>query len=141
VLVFFAYIIGVLGMFILIAAGLTYIVVALVERRPGPLHVIAGALCGFVSGALFIWILVPRTWPLSLWTTLAATVDAAKYGHALEHAAEGIAIWMMFGGVVGAVAGGFVAGKAGGLRKRCRVAASGGRGTRSTTPRRWVPLP
>jgi hypothetical protein len=66
-------------------------------------------LCGYVAGALFLWTLVPGDWALPFWTTLAATVNAEKYGHAVEHAAEGIVIWMLFAAVAGAVIGGFAA--------------------------------
>ena len=103
---FFAYIIGLLGTFVLIAGGLTYIVVTLADHRPCPVRVPAGILCGYIAGALFVWTLVPRDWTLPFWTTLAATVNAAKYGHPVEHYAEGIVIWMIFGAVVGAVVGG-----------------------------------
>ena len=108
-LVFFVYIIGLLGTFVLIAGGLTYIVVTLADRRPCPVRVPAGMLCGFVAGALFIWTLVPSDWSLPFWTTLAASVNTARYGHPVEHYAEGIVVWMMFGAVVGAVVGGSVA--------------------------------
>jgi uncharacterized protein (DUF2062 family) len=52
---------------------------------------------------------MPRAWALPLWTTLAASVNAAKYGHPVEHYAQGIVIGMMFGAVVAAVIGGFSA--------------------------------
>jgi len=105
--VFFAYIIGLLGTFLLTTGGLTFIVVTLAGRRPCPV-VPAGMLCGYIAGALFVWTLVPRDWTLPFWTTLAASVNAEKYGHPLEHSAEGIVIWIMFGAVVGAVLGGFL---------------------------------
>ena len=66
-------------------------------------------LCGYIVGALFVWTLVSRDWALPFWTTLAATVNAEKYGHALEHSAEAIVIWIVFGAVVGSAAGGFLA--------------------------------
>ena len=121
-LIFFVYMIGLLGTFALIAGGLTYIVVALADRRPCPLRVPAGILCGYVAGARFVWSLAPRDWKLPFWTTLAASVDAAKYGHPVEHYAEGIVIWILFGAVGGAVLGGFAAGIAGRLPTGCRVA-------------------
>jgi hypothetical protein len=106
--VLFAHIIGLLGTFLLTTGGLTYIVVTLADRRPCPVRVPAGMLCGYIAGARFVWTLVPRDWTLPFWTTLAATVNAEKYGHPLEHSAEGIVIWIMFGAVVGAVVGGFL---------------------------------
>lgn len=112
-LIFVVWIVGLFGTFLLSVGGLTYIVVAVADRRPCPLRIPAGMLCGYAAGALFIWTLVPGNWKLSFWTTLAATVNTDKYGHALEHAAEGIVIWMMFAGVAGAVVGGWLAHVAG----------------------------
>ena len=106
---FFVWIIGLLGTVVLIAGGLTYILVTLANRRLGPVLVPAGMLCGYIVGALFVWTLVSRDWALPFWTTLAATVNAEKYGHALEHSAEAIVIWIVFGAVVGSAAGGFLA--------------------------------
>ena len=108
-LVFFVVMVGLLGTLLLSVGGLVYLVVTLAHGRPGPARVPAGILCGYFAGALFVWSLVPRDWELPLWTTVAATVDAEKYGHAVEHAAEGIVVWMLFAGVVGAVIGGFAA--------------------------------
>lgn len=108
-LIFLAYIVGLLGTFVLTTAGVTYIVVTLADRRPYPFRVVAGILCGFIAGALFVWSLVPSDWKLPLSTTLGATVNAEKYGHPVEHAAEGIVIWMLFAAVAGAVVGGFAA--------------------------------
>jgi hypothetical protein len=103
----FIYIVGVLGTFLLTTGGLTYLVVALADRRPFPFRAVAGTLGGFIAGALFVWNLAPSDWTLPLSTTLAASVNAAKYGHAVEHAAEGIVIWMLFAAVTGAAIGGF----------------------------------
>jgi hypothetical protein len=102
-----AYIIGLFGTLILIAGGLMYVVDTLINRRLGPVVVPAGILCGYIGGALFVWSLIPREWTLPFWTTLAAAGNAEKYGHPVEHYAEGIIIAMMFAAVVGAVIGGF----------------------------------
>jgi len=118
---FFAYIIGLLGTLGLIAGGLTYIVVTLANRRLGPVLVPAGILCGYLAGALVVWTLVPGEWTLPFWTTLAATVNAAKYGHPVEHYAEGIVIGIMFGAVVGAAIGGFSTHITGRLLRQRRV--------------------
>ncbi len=118
----FAYAVGLLGTLALIAGGLPCIVAALANRRLGPILAPAGILCGYIAGALFVWSLIPREWTLPFWTTLAATVDAEKYGHPVEHYAEGIVIGMMFGGVVGSLIGGFSAHLAGRvLRQRHAV--------------------
>lgn len=108
-----AYVVGLLGTLVLLAGGLTFIVAALTNRRLGPVLVPVGILCGYIAGVLFVWSLIPREWTLPFWTTLAATVDAEKYGHPVEHYAEGIVIGMLFGGVVGSVIGGFSAHLAG----------------------------
>jgi hypothetical protein len=107
--VFFVWIIGLLGTLVLAGGALTYVVVTLTYRRPCPIHVPAGMLSGYVAGALFVWTLVPRDWALPFWTTLAAAGNAEKYGHALEHEAEAIVIWILFGAVAGSVAGGSLA--------------------------------
>ena len=104
--VFFVWLIGLIGTLFLSVAGLTYIVVTLAERRPSELRLPAAVLGGYVGGALFVWSLVPRDWTMPLWTTFAAAVNAEKYGHEVEHSAEGIAIWILFGAVLGAVGAG-----------------------------------
>jgi hypothetical protein len=95
VLVFFASLIGFLGTFLLIEGGLTYILVTIVHRRPGPLHLVVGVLCGYLSGALFIWTVV--------------------------HREEGIGLLMMAGAVIGAVVSGLVATNSARLLQRRRV--------------------
>jgi hypothetical protein len=59
----------------------------------------------FIQGALLsaflVWQLLPAEWNLPFWTTLKATVDAKKYGHAVEHYAEGVAMMMTFAAVFG----------------------------------------
>jgi hypothetical protein len=47
---------------------------------------------------------------LPLWETFAASVNAEKYGHPVEHYAELTVEWILFGAVVGAVGGGVIAG-------------------------------
>ena len=106
---FVAYIVGLVGTLVLTAAGVTYIMIVLAGRRLGPVRVVAGMVSGYVAGMLFFWALVPRDWPLGFWTTLAATVNAEKYGHPVEHAAEGIIDAMLFAAVVGSLIGGFAA--------------------------------
>jgi hypothetical protein len=59
----------------------------------------------FIIGALgsgfAVWQLVPSEWTLPFWTTLKATVDAEKYGHVVEHYAEGVVVMMTFAAVLG----------------------------------------
>jgi hypothetical protein len=103
----FAYFVGMLGTLAMIVGGLMCIVVALAERRRScSLRVPTGMLCGYIAGVMFVWwSLVPRDWALPFWTTLAATTQAEKYGHPVEHYAEGIVTAMMFCGVLGAAIG------------------------------------
>jgi hypothetical protein len=56
-----------------------------------------------IGSDLFIWNLVPRNWKLPLWERSGALVNSASYGHSVEHYAEIVRVWMMFGTVVGAV--------------------------------------
>lgn len=118
----FAYIVGLLGTMALLAGALTFVVAAVANRRLGPVLVPAGILCGYIAGGLLVWSLIPREWTLPFWTTLAATVDSEKYGHPVEHYAEGIVIGMMFGGVVGSFMGGVSAHLAGRVFRQRRVA-------------------
>lgn len=118
----FAYIVGLLGTMALLAGALTFVVAAVANRRLGPVLVPAGILCGYIAGGLLVWSLIPREWTLPFWTTLAATVDAEKYGHPVEHYAEGIVIGMMFGGVVGSFMGGVSVHVAGKVFRQRRVA-------------------
>lgn len=63
-------------------------------------------VAGAVGGSLVAWQFVPSDWTLRFQTTLKATVDAEKYGHALEHYAEGVVVMIssaaLFGGSVSA---------------------------------------
>lgn len=65
-------------------------------------------VAGGLIGGVLTWHAVPSGWALPFWTTLAATVDAEKYGHTIEHAAEQIMTMVTFAcvlaGVVSAVA-------------------------------------
>ena len=116
-----AYFVGLLGTFALIVGGLMYIAVALKDHRLRSLPSFAGILCGYTAGVLFVGALVPHDWTLPFWTTLAAAGNAAKYGHPVEHYAEGIVAGMMFCGVVGAVIGGSVTHIAGTLLRQRKV--------------------
>ncbi len=104
-----AYIIGLLGVVLLLCGTAVYVLTALAGSPPRRLRVPLAILSGYAAGALFVWSLVPRRWPLSFWTTFAATVDAQKYGHPVEHYAEGIVIGMLFGAALGGVLAGFIA--------------------------------
>jgi hypothetical protein len=76
----------------------------------------------FFIGGLLSWNLIPFHWDLSFWTTLAAAGQAEKYGHLVEHKAEGILIWVLFFSVAGATVTGIVAVAATKVRKRLQHA-------------------
>lgn len=59
----------------------------------------------FLVGGLLGWAAVPREWTASLWTTIDASMNAARYGAAFEHTAERVMFYVMFGGSIGALVG------------------------------------
>jgi hypothetical protein len=61
-------------------------------------------ILGALASGLAVWQLVPSEWTLPFWTTVKATVDAEKYGHAVEHYAEGVVMIMTFAAVLGGAA-------------------------------------
>jgi len=73
-------------------------------RTRGPfLRIASAAVVGFAAGAGVVWLLVSRAWNYSFLTTLAASGNAAKYGHPVEHTAETILVWMAFAALLGAL--------------------------------------
>jgi hypothetical protein len=103
-----AYMIGLFGTLVLVPGIPCYLLAALIRRRRISLFIAVAMLCGYVSGATLVWNLLTWDWSLSLSTTFAASVNAAKYGHPTEHYAQGIVVGMAFGAVVGAIAAGGV---------------------------------
>jgi len=61
-------------------------------------------IIGALASGFAVWQLVPSEWTLPFWTTLKATVDAQRYGHAIEHYAEGIVMMMTLAAVLGGAA-------------------------------------
>src|SRR5690349_3206131 len=57
---------------------------------------------GYLAGGSFAWLMLPRAWPLSFPQTLAASVDAATYGHPVEHYSQGVVWMILVAGLVGA---------------------------------------
>jgi len=105
-----AYMIGLFGTLVLVPGIPCYLLAALIRRRRTSLFIAVAMLCGYVGGATLVWNLLTSDWSLSLSTTFAASVNAAKYGHPTEHYAQGIVIGMAFGAVLGAIAAGAVTG-------------------------------
>jgi hypothetical protein len=97
-----------------------YIIAAACDRRSRRGVLVPLAMLGGCIGGLSIWSLVPRSWPLSLWETFAASVNSDKYGHPVEHYAEPTVLWILFGAVATAVATGVAAAMAERLRIRRR---------------------
>ncbi len=62
----------------------------------------------FLIGGMLGWAAVPREWTASLWTTIDASMNAAKYGAAFEHTAERVLMYFMLGGAIGAFVGSIV---------------------------------
>ena len=63
-------------------------------------------LIGFFACGIVGWALVPPQWTASFWTTVDASMNAAKYGSAFEHTAERVLMHFFFPAVLGAVAAG-----------------------------------
>lgn len=59
---------------------------------------------GYVAGGLVGWARVPAAWTASLWVTIDASMNAAKYGDAFEHSAERALDYFLVGGTGGALA-------------------------------------
>jgi hypothetical protein len=60
----------------------------------------------FYMSAALIWRLGSADWRLSFTTTLEASVNAEKYGHAIEHTAETMIVWLlMFSTIAALIAG------------------------------------
>jgi hypothetical protein len=101
VIAFFALIVALLMMLI-------RLVEALIERRRaecrGPLEILLLLVGGFVAGLILAWSLVPPAWHLPLLETAYAAGHADIYGHEIEHAAEQILLFVLFGGDLGAIA-------------------------------------
>ncbi len=64
---------------------------------------------GFLAGGIIGWSSVPAEWTTSIWTTIDAAGNAAKYGDAFEHRAERALMWFLYSAVVGELALGIVA--------------------------------
>ena len=114
----------VLATLILICLAPAALVILAIEYRRTGRHAtaLAGACCavvGFLAGGGAVWKLVASVWHLSFLTTVEAAVNAEKYGHPVEHTAENILVWVLFGGVVAGLISG--AGAALALRTRSRL--------------------
>jgi hypothetical protein len=57
----------------------------------------AAILGGYLAGGALAWSRVPAAWNLSFSETMAASVDAEKYGHPVEHFAESTMVLVLAG--------------------------------------------
>ena len=69
----------------------------------------AAVFLGYLGGGALVWRLTPARWPLSLWDTLAASVNARVYGHPVEHYAECLVVLMLVACAAGALLSGALA--------------------------------
>jgi hypothetical protein len=82
----------------------------------------SATVVGYLAGGALVWSLVPSQWHLSFWETVAASVDAEKYGHLIEHYAQGTVVMILCACMAGAVISGTLAGITARLLKRPRHA-------------------
>ena len=64
---------------------------------------------GFLAGGGVGWASVPAQWSASLWTTIEAAGDSARYGESFEHTAERALMYLFFFALLGEVAFGLAA--------------------------------
>jgi hypothetical protein len=57
---------------------------------------------GFLAGGCLGWALVPDIWPASLWVTIDAAMNAARFGDQFENLAEHVLMYPLYLGIVGA---------------------------------------
>jgi amino acid transporter len=81
------------------------------RRLPTGLLVAAVMLIVFYVSAALLWREFARHyWHQSFLTALDASVNAAKYGHEVEHTAEVLVVWLLIVSTFSAVAAGAVTG-------------------------------
>lgn len=68
---------------------------------------VLAAPLGYVLGGLLGWLCVPG-WMASFWTTVDATMNAARYGSAFEYTAERVVLYVIYGGTLGSLAAALV---------------------------------
>jgi hypothetical protein len=75
-------------------------------------------LLGYLAGGALAWAATPGAWRLSFPETMAASVNAIRYGHPVEHYAQGIIVMMLVAAQLGALLCGSLAGLFGRLTRR-----------------------
>lgn len=66
-------------------------------------------VAGFLAGGAIGWVYVPAQWTASIWTTIDAAGNAAKYGHPFEHTAQRALMYFFYAGLLGELAFGVAA--------------------------------
>jgi hypothetical protein len=96
------------GFIVFITLPVAFVVLGcnyLLKGNHGRSVLVAGFfILGALASGFAIWQLVPSECTLPFWTTPKATVDAEKYGHAVEHYAEGVVMMMTFAALLGGAA-------------------------------------
>jgi hypothetical protein len=69
----------------------------------------AAVAAGFLAGGIIGWASVPAEWTASIWTTIDAAGNAAKYGGAFEHTAERALMYFFYSAFLGELALGITA--------------------------------
>lgn len=92
-----------------VASGL--LIVSLIRRRD---RLIAlppvSAFIGFLIGGVAGWTsMLPTQWTASLWTTVEAAGNSAKYGESFEHTAERALLYFLYPAELGAIVFGLAA--------------------------------
>jgi hypothetical protein len=64
----------------------------------------AAVAAGFLAGGIIGWASVPAEWTASIWTTIDAAGNSAKYGGAFEHTAERALMWFFSSALLGELA-------------------------------------
>jgi hypothetical protein len=59
---------------------------------------------GFLSGGIIGWSSVPGEWTASIWTTIDAAGNSARYGDAFEHTAERALMYFFYSALLGELA-------------------------------------
>ena len=69
----------------------------------------AAVAIGFLAGGVIGWASVPAEWTASIWTTIDAAGNSAKYGEAFEHTAERVLMYFFYPALLGELAFGMAA--------------------------------
>jgi hypothetical protein len=96
-----------------------------IRKLTAGLLVSAVMLLAFYAGAILLWgvVVTMHYWNLPFLTMIHAAGNAEKYGHPIEHAAQGLLVGLLFWSTVTAVIAGIVTATARYAVKRQQLAA------------------